>query len=71
MVVPLEHPTAGPIRVTGVPVRLSETPGAVRTAPPRIGEHTRALLGELLALDEKELDRLAAAGVIAWPETSA
>jgi len=31
MVVPLEHPKAGPIRVTGVPVRLSDTPGAVRT----------------------------------------
>ncbi|MSP58822.1 MAG: CoA transferase [Myxococcales bacterium] len=64
MVVPLEHQTAGPIRVTGVPVRLSETPGTVRTAPPRLGEHTRALLEELLQLDGARLDRLAADGVI-------
>lgn len=48
MVVPLDHPTAGPIRVTGVPIRLSETPGSVRTPPPRLGEHTDAVLRELL-----------------------
>src|SRR5262249_44605151 len=44
MVVPVEHATAGRVRVTGVPTRLSETPGAVRTPPPRLGEHTRAAL---------------------------
>jgi crotonobetainyl-CoA:carnitine CoA-transferase CaiB-like acyl-CoA transferase len=62
MVVPLEHATAGPLRVTGVPFRLSETPGEVRTAPPRLGEHTDAALGELLGLDGGELVRLRAAG---------
>jgi formyl-CoA transferase/CoA:oxalate CoA-transferase len=65
MVVPLEHPDAGPIRVTGVPVRFSETPGAVRSAPPRIGQHTRAVLGELCGLSPDALDDLARAGVIA------
>jgi crotonobetainyl-CoA:carnitine CoA-transferase CaiB-like acyl-CoA transferase len=64
MVVPLDHPTAGPIKVTGVPVRLSETPGRVRTPPPRLGEHTRALLGELAGLDGAALDRLTRSGVI-------
>lgn len=64
MVVPLEHPTAGPIRVTGVPVRLSETPGRVRTPPPRIGEHTRRALSELLGLDAAALDGLTKDGVI-------
>ena len=28
------HPTLGPIQVLGVPVKLSDTPGSVRTAPP-------------------------------------
>ncbi len=64
MVVPVEHPTAGPVRVTGVPVRLSETPGAVRTPPPRLGEHTRSLLAELCGLDGAALDELQRKGVI-------
>ncbi len=64
MVVPLEHPKAGPIRVTGVPVRLSDTPGAVRTAPPMLGQHTRQALTELLGMDAAALDALEREGVI-------
>ncbi|MGZ3408495.1 MAG: CoA transferase, partial [Polyangia bacterium] len=62
MVVPLHHPTAGDIRVTGVPVRLSDTPGAVRSAPPRLGEHTRAVLAEVLGLDSAAIDALVEEG---------
>ena len=47
MVIALEHPVAGAIRQLGVPVKLGETPGAVRTPPPVLGEHTAAILGEL------------------------
>jgi crotonobetainyl-CoA:carnitine CoA-transferase CaiB-like acyl-CoA transferase len=65
MVVPLAHPAAGDIRVTGVPVKLSETPGAVRTPPPRLGEQTRAVLAEVLGVDEAELDRLVEEGAAA------
>jgi crotonobetainyl-CoA:carnitine CoA-transferase CaiB-like acyl-CoA transferase len=64
MVVGLEHPSAGPIRVTGVPVQLSETPGAVRRPPPRLGEHTRGVLSELCGLDGAALDDLVRAGVL-------
>lgn len=62
MVVPVAHPSAGTVRVTGVPVRLSETPGAVRTPPPRLGEHTRAVLGEVLGLDDATVDALVREG---------
>jgi crotonobetainyl-CoA:carnitine CoA-transferase CaiB-like acyl-CoA transferase len=62
MVVPLAHPTAGDIRVTGVPVRLSDTPGAVRSPPPRLGEHTRAVLAEVLGLDSAAIDALVEEG---------
>ena len=44
MVAHLEHATIGPLRVLGLPVKLSDTPGAVRTPPPRLGEHTDAVL---------------------------
>ena len=47
LVVEMEHPAAGRIRQTGLPVRLSETPGSIRTPPPRLGEHTDAILREL------------------------
>ena len=33
--------------MTGVPVKLSGSPGSVRLAPPVHGQHTRELLGEL------------------------
>ncbi len=53
MVVELEHPRAGRIAVNGVPVKLSATPGAVRTPPPVLGEHTEGVLRDLgLSADE-------------------
>ena len=63
MVQAVTHPTAGEVRVTGVPVKLSATPGAVRTAPPLLGQHTRAVLGEL-GYDQARIDALATAGVV-------
>ncbi len=47
MIVEQQHPTAGKISVVGVPVKLSETPGSVRTPAPLLGEHTQAVLAEL------------------------
>ena len=47
MVVDLDHPGAGPIKALGVPVKLSETPGAVDRAAPLLGQHTDEILTEL------------------------
>ena len=46
MVVELEHPSAGTTRNIGIPVKLSETPGSVRTPAPTLGQHTDAILTE-------------------------
>ena len=63
MVVALDHPTAGAIRQLGVPVKLDGTPGAVRTPPPTLGQHTAAILGEL-GIGDAEAARLRTAGAI-------
>jgi crotonobetainyl-CoA:carnitine CoA-transferase CaiB-like acyl-CoA transferase len=55
MVVETDH-ASGPLRVTGVPVKLSATPGAVRRPPPALGEHTAEVLAEL-GLDADALVR--------------
>jgi crotonobetainyl-CoA:carnitine CoA-transferase CaiB-like acyl-CoA transferase len=64
MVVQVTHPTAGAIRQLGVPVKLSDTPGSVRCAPPLLGQHTEAVLAGDLGLDAARLASLRAAGVI-------
>ncbi len=47
MVVDLVHPGAGPIKALGVPVKLSDTPGAVDRPAPLLGQHTSEILAEL------------------------
>ena len=64
MVVALNHPVAGAIRTLGVPVKLGDTPGTVRTPPPTLGQHTDTILREDLGLDPNAITRLREAGAI-------
>jgi len=50
MIAMVEHATIGPLKALGVPVKLSATPGAVRTPPPTLGQHTDAVLRHDLGL---------------------
>jgi crotonobetainyl-CoA:carnitine CoA-transferase CaiB-like acyl-CoA transferase len=59
MIVPLEHVTAGPIRVLGTPLKMSDTPAGVRTPPPTLGQHTRAILRDDVGLSDDEVQALA------------
>jgi formyl-CoA transferase/CoA:oxalate CoA-transferase len=47
MVVEIDHPRAGRIKQTGVPLKLSETPGRIASPPPLLGQHTESILREL------------------------
>jgi crotonobetainyl-CoA:carnitine CoA-transferase CaiB-like acyl-CoA transferase len=62
-VIDLVHPGAGPIKNLGVPVKLSETPGAVDRPAPLLGEHNDAILAEL-GYGESERRALRAKGII-------
>lgn len=58
------HPVAGTIQMTGPPVRMSETPGAVRSPAPLLGEHTDEVLKHHLGMTADEIASLRAAGAI-------
>jgi crotonobetainyl-CoA:carnitine CoA-transferase CaiB-like acyl-CoA transferase len=64
MVQELEHPRAGRIKVTGIPVNLSSTPGSLRQPPPLLGQHTEEVLSKLLGMDPREIQELRQKGVI-------
>jgi len=58
------HPVAGTVKMVGPPVRMSATPGAVRTPAPLLGEHTAEVLRDRLGMTDDEIRRLHEARVI-------
>lgn len=64
MIEEVEHPTAGRVRLVGIPVKFSATPGRVQSPPPLLGEHTDEVLDKLLGYSAEDLARLRAAGAI-------
>lgn len=61
-IVAMEHPRLGNVRVVGVPIKLSATPGSVRTPSPALGEHTDSVLHDLLGMTQQDIDQLRAEG---------
>ena len=53
----IHHPRAGDVRVVGIPMRFSATPGTIRLAPPLVGEHTAEVLAGL-GYTREEIERL-------------
>lgn len=58
MLIEVEHPVAGPIKIPGNPVKLSHTPAVIKEASPSLGEHTEAILKDVLKWDSARLQAL-------------
>jgi len=63
MVVALDQPELGPVRLLGLPIKLSRTPGDAARPAPALGEHTDEVLREF-GVSGAELAELHAAGVV-------
>ena len=64
----VKHPTAGEHRVTGPPIKMSETPGRPTTGAPLLGQDTASVLSEVLGLDSRKIGQLMADGIIPVPQ---
>jgi formyl-CoA transferase len=58
MLMEIDHPTAGKVRMAGIPVKFSETPAAVRKPPPLLGEHNEEVLKNWLGMSAAAIDEL-------------
>jgi len=64
MLVEIDQPQMGRIKISGSPLHLSETPGEVYAPAPLLGEHTEEILGDLLGYSAEEIAELKEVGVI-------
>jgi CoA:oxalate CoA-transferase len=58
MLVEVDQPVAGKMRIANSPIRLSETPGQVREPAPLLGQHTEEILKGLLGMTGEQIDQL-------------
>jgi crotonobetainyl-CoA:carnitine CoA-transferase CaiB-like acyl-CoA transferase len=64
MLVEVDHPSAGKIKIAGIPVKYSGTEATIRRPPPCLGEHTEEILSELLDFDAHKMKDYKERGVI-------
>ena len=64
MIVPVDHPVAGKLKMPGVPIKFSETPASIAGPAPLLGEHVGAIYGGLLGMSEEEIRKLREEGAI-------
>lgn len=62
MIVEVEHPVAGKLKMPGCPIKLSVTPASVEKPSPTLGQHQEEILCGFLGLDRAELERLKNSG---------
>ena len=62
--VDVDHPDAGSLTYAGLPFAISGTPSAPTRPAPRLGQHTDAVLGNILGVGADERKRLRRSEVI-------
>lgn len=60
MVETVAHPTAGSVKILGIPLKFSDTPASIRAAPPTLGQHSDEILQRMLGYDAGGIARLRA-----------
>ena len=68
--VEVEHPEAGKVKVLAPWVRFSDTPGAITSPAPLMGQHSREVFGALLGLSNNEIDTLEQKKIISTHATA-
>ncbi|XP_035109117.2 succinyl-CoA:glutarate CoA-transferase isoform X14 [Callithrix jacchus] len=69
LVMEMEHPTVGKISIPGPAVRYSKFKMSEARPPPLLGQHTTHILKEVLRYDDRAIEELLSAGVVAQHET--
>ena len=70
MVVEVDQPEIGPVRLLGHPVKMSRTPADPTRPAPALGEHTEEVLAEA-GLGGEEIAALMDSGAVAGPNAAA
>jgi 2-methylfumaryl-CoA isomerase len=65
MIVEYDHPDVGRVRLPGNPIKFAEAGRTPSNPAPRLGEHTDAILRELLGVPADTIQKLREAGAIA------
>lgn len=64
MLVEVEHPLAGKVRLPALPVKFSETPAAIASSSPTLGQHSEEVLATILGYSPERISAIREAGII-------
>jgi crotonobetainyl-CoA:carnitine CoA-transferase CaiB-like acyl-CoA transferase len=64
MIVEVEQPISGKVKLSGSVYKMSKTPGNRKMRVPAVGEHNEEVYGELLEIDEQEMKKLKEESII-------
>jgi len=64
MIVEYDHPDVGKVRLPGNPIKMSGITDTISNPAPRLGEHTDAILSQLLSLSAEQIESLRRDGAI-------
>jgi CoA:oxalate CoA-transferase len=64
MITSVNHPVAGEVKMSGIPIKMSRTPGGVTLPPPTLGQHSTEILKSYLKLTDETIEELQRSGVL-------